>query len=103
MLSKQVSGLEKENEALKYENELLKKRLEANPEKKPKMCKECKFFIQHYGKYGNRYHEINAGHCVAGRTVKSRPAENAICEYFEFGNYELTCLEREAKVNGNII
>lgn len=96
MLSEQVIGLEKENRALKYENELLKRRLESDPERKPQMCKDCKFHIQHYCKSGNYFAPINAGHCVAGRGTKQRPAEHETCRYFEFGDYELTTLQREA-------
>ena len=96
MLANEVKNLEKENEALKYENGLLRKRLEDNPDRKPKLCKECKFFMQHYGKDGRGYFEINAGHCVAGKRLKDRSAD-ATCEYFEFGNYELRTMEREAR------
>ncbi len=102
MLSEQVTRLEKENKALKMKVELLMRQLESDPDRKPKMCKECKFFIQHYGKNRSEYFKINEGHCVVGKRIKERSAD-ATCEYFEFGNYELTCLEKEADINGNII
>lgn len=99
MLSEQVIGLEKENKALKYENELLKRKLEDNPERKPYACKHCKFFIQHYGKNRYGYFLVNAGHCAVGRGTKQRPAEHETCSYFEFGDYDLTVLQREARTN----
>ena len=41
MLANEVKSLEKENEALRYENALLKKRLESDPERRPMLCKDC--------------------------------------------------------------
>lgn len=97
MLSEQVTRLEKENKALKMKVELLIQQLESDPDRKPKMCRECKFFIQHYGKGRSGYFKINEGHCVAGRRTKNREAEGKTCEYFEFGSYEIRNLEKEAK------
>ena len=97
MLSKEVKRMEWELEALRRENESLRKQLQAEPEKKPKQCKDCKFFIQHYTYLHGRYSKLDKGHCVAGKSCKDRPADNKKCEYFEFGTYEQLIAEKEAK------
>ena len=97
MLANEVKSMEKENEALRYENALLKKRLESDPERRPILCKDCKFFMQHYIKSGRSFSAIGIGHCVAGRGTKNREAYGKTCDYFEFGDYELRTMEREAK------
>ena len=97
MLSQEARKMEWELEALRRENESLKKLLQAEPEKKPKQCKDCKFFIQHYIRIYGRYSKLDKGHCVAGKSCKDRAADNKKCEYFEFGTYEQLDAEREAK------
>lgn len=98
MLANEVKSMEQENEALRYENALLKKRLESDPERRPMLCKDCKFFMQHYIKSGRSFSAIGIGHCVAGRGTKNREAYGKTCDYFEFGDYELRTMEREAGI-----
>lgn len=98
MLANEVKSMEQENEALRYENALLKKRLESDPERKPMLCKDCKFFIRHYVKSGGSFSPIGIGHCTAGRGTKNREAYGKTCDYFEFGDYELRTMEMDKNV-----
>lgn len=98
MLANEVKSMEQENEALRYENALLKKRLESDPERRPMLCKDCKFFMQHYIKSGRSFSAIGIGHCVAGRGTKNREAEGKTCDNFEFGDYELRTMEMDKNV-----
>ena len=98
MLANEVKRLEKTNEALRYENALLKKRLESDPERRPMFFKDFKFFIRHYVKSRGSFSPIGIGHCTAGRGTKNREAEGKTCDNFEFGDYELRTMEREAGI-----
>lgn len=46
------------------------------------ICKNCRYFRQHYVKFGRRYDEIYYGHCVYPRLKKRECAAKA-CEYFK--------------------
>ena len=83
MLSREVSALEQENEALKKTIEELSKKIEASGNN-PKACKHCKFFYRHYIESYGRYFEIEDGHCSRGKSCKERKREET-CDFFEYG------------------
>ncbi len=92
MLAGEVARLEKENDALKTMVQELTEQLEQGGKGNPRACKYCKNYIQHYGRWDDRYKEIYAGHCVSGvpinRGGKKHPAPDESCPYFELGTYE---------------
>ncbi len=45
-------------------------------------CKSCKYFRQHYVKFGKRYNACGGGHCVFPK-VKPRRTDSPACGYFE--------------------
>lgn len=91
MVASEVARLERENEALRLELMELGKRMEQDTEKKPKACKYCRKYIQHYGKFNGSYSPINAGHCISGmkncKGGKRKPNPDDSCPYFELGAY----------------
>ena len=80
-ISEKVRSLERENEHLKNELERLKQL--CGDDYKPMRCQECAHFNQHYVKCGSYYFRINEGHCVAGRRMKKKAAEDGRCQFFE--------------------
>ena len=51
-------------------------------ETKPcKTCQLCKYFVQHYIRYGERYFPINDGHCKHPR-LKLRTMGTPACKHF---------------------
>lgn len=84
MLANQVKELENENQRLKA---LLQKLREDIP--KPKDCKHCEHYIQHYARNGyNDFHIVYMGHCVCGvpagkRKGKKNPTPDDTCMCFE--------------------
>ena len=46
-----------------------------------KICKNCRYFSQHYAKYGLKYHTICCGHCINRSNTKMRLYDN--CELWE--------------------
>lgn len=53
------------------------------------MCRDCRYFMQHYIKdYSSYdgYRECFAGHCVYPR-IKDRKRNTRACKYFVEGNY----------------
>jgi len=46
-----------------------------------KLCKDCKYFVQHYIKFGRKFTETNYGHCIYPR-MKNRKMMQVICEHF---------------------
>lgn len=89
MLAQDVLNLEKENIRLKTELEDLKEKISSGSVAKPKSCRYCRHYIQHYGKSGGTYYEIHAGHCTCGVPVKKGgkrlPVPDDSCQYFEVG------------------
>ena len=47
-------------------------------------CKECKYFIQHYGLNGGHFFKIYCGHCRYSR-AKRRLPDGKACENFVEG------------------
>ena len=85
MLSEEIAKMERENRQLK---ELLQRVNESTA--KPKQCKNCKYYIQHYGRSADRqYFPVNFGHCICGvqikkrRTKQMKPEDTCLC--FEEG------------------
>ncbi|MCI8285229.1 MAG: hypothetical protein HFE90_08220 [Firmicutes bacterium] len=87
MLYQSVLEVERENEKLREENEELKKLLGTEPPK-PKNCRMCAYFIQHYVKSGSVYSKTNAGHCVHGKRTSSKKADEKGCQYFKLTSEE---------------
>lgn len=88
MIAREVERLERENRALKVQLvELTKKREEETNGARPKSCRFCKYYMQHYVKMNGSYVETYAGHCTKGvpicRGGKKRPAPDDSCLYFE--------------------
>lgn len=91
MLSQQVKQLETENITLRQTIQELEKKMNAKEVLKPKSCKYCKNYIQHYMKGGKgsitEYTPCYAGHCIAGVPVKHGGKRNPVpddsCPYFE--------------------
>lgn len=84
MLAEEIEKLEYENAKLR---ELLKLQQEDIP--KPKQCKNCKYFRQHYSRteYGN-YFKLYMGHCICGvptgkRKGKKNPTPEDTCICFQ--------------------
>lgn len=44
-----------------------------------KICGTCKYFAQHYRKWGKGYHEVDCGHCKYPRIKK--PAKDQTCPH----------------------
>ena len=42
-----------------------------------KICGTCKYFAQHYRKWGRGYHEVDCGHCKYPR-IKKRTKDHSI-------------------------
>lgn len=84
MLSSEVDRLEKEAERLRQENADLLDMI-GKENVKPRDCKSCIFFTQHYVRVGAKYYPTCAGHCSQGSRIKSRTAEDKICRYYERG------------------
>ena len=80
-VSEKVKILEKENEQLKNEMDIMKQL--CGDDYKPMRCQECKHFCQHYGKCGNHYYKIDAGHCMVGKRTKKKRAEDERCQFFQ--------------------
>ena len=49
-----------------------------------KRCKECKYFMQHYGLSDGRLFEISCGHCRFARAKQKGP-ESKACQNFVEG------------------
>ena len=47
------------------------------------MCRNCKFFIQHYILSNGKLRWINYGHCIQGR-FRNREACGKICQNYEY-------------------
>lgn len=48
------------------------------------ICKNCKHFIQHYGKDEKRgFFELNCGHCIGTQRVKRKEPNDKSCNIFE--------------------
>ncbi|MDU1324436.1 MAG: hypothetical protein E6933_04490 [Clostridiales bacterium] len=45
-----------------------------------KICGTCKYFAQHYRKWGKGYHEVDCGHCKYPRIKK--PAKDQTCPHW---------------------
>ena len=86
MIANEVQKIENENRALRQAIKEMEKQFEEE-QKKPKACKYCRFYIQHYIRIGGSYSETYCGHCTHGR-AKDRKPDNT-CDYFELGCYEL--------------
>ena len=101
MLSKEILKIERENQILKEMLFQFEEKLK-NSLERPKSCKFCKYYIQHYVKGGEHskmeYVPIYAGHCVVGVPVKhggkKSPKPDECCPYFEIGTYNLYENER---------
>lgn len=94
MLSHEVKKLETENYHLRKALNEIQEKMDAQEIPKPKDCRYCKYFVQHYAKggfpaYRTEYIEINAGHCIRGVSVKNggkrTPKPDDTCRYFELG------------------
>lgn len=48
-----------------------------------KECKTCMHFVQHYGKRGNVYFPLYCGHCIVGKSIRSRKPDIEACAYYE--------------------
>lgn len=86
-ISYQVTELEKENVKLHAQIRLLYAALEKQPEKKPKNCAQCRYYIKHYVFVRGKFDETSRGHCIHGRSVKSKNQDDT-CKYFELGDYD---------------
>ena len=84
MLSSEVDHLEKEAERLRQENADLLEML-GKENVKPKDCKSCIFFTQHYVRCGTQFVKTCAGHCSQGSRLKDRKPEDKLCRYYERG------------------
>lgn len=49
--------------------------------KRSDICKNCKYFYQHYIYSGGQYVACNCGHCIQPRMKPRSPGE--LCEWFE--------------------
>ena len=93
MLAHQVKALEAENIILRETIRELEKKMNTKEVLKPKRCKYCKNYMQHYIKGGEgsitEYTPCYAGHCIAGVPVKHGGKRNPVpddsCPYFELG------------------
>ena len=47
------------------------------------MCRNCRFFIQHYILNNGKLRWVNYGHCIQGR-FRNREAYGKICEHYEY-------------------
>ena len=47
------------------------------------MCRNCKFFMQHYILDKGTFKWINAGHCMKLK-LRNKQALSNICEYYEY-------------------
>ena len=47
-------------------------------------CKDCQYFVQHYGLNGGKLFRIYCGHCVQSRPKRKQPDARA-CPNFEPG------------------
>lgn len=97
MLSNEVKILENENHALRQALKEIQEKMNTQEISKPKSCRYCKFYVQHYAKgifpaSGTEYVEINSGHCTRGVPVKNggkrTPKPDDTCRYFELGTYD---------------
>jgi hypothetical protein len=50
-------------------------------------CSNCKFFRQHYSKWGRGYAKINCGHCIKPM-LKYRKPQTSACINWELGDSE---------------
>lgn len=88
MIAREVRRLEEENQELKFRLvELMKKKAEELGGARPKSCRFCKYYMQHYIKSRGEYQEIYTGHCVKGVPIckggKKSPVPDDSCMYFE--------------------
>lgn len=87
MIAREVRRLEEENQELKFRLVELMKKKEEESGARPKSCRFCKYYIQHYINSRGEYQEIYAGHCVRGVPIckggKKRPVPDDSCMYFE--------------------
>jgi len=52
--------------------------------KTPKeMCRNCKFFIQHYILLDGKFKWINRGHCISGK-IRDKHAYGKICKNYVY-------------------
>ncbi|MBP8856160.1 MAG: hypothetical protein KBG54_06620 [Oscillospiraceae bacterium] len=59
------------------------------------ICKNCRFYRQHYIKLGRQYREIHYGHCVHPR-LKKREALQKACAQYQQKNNEAIADDSEA-------
>ena len=89
MLSNEVDRLEMENQYLRSCLNEFERKLKDRQTLKPRSCRLCKNYIQHYRKTPNGYAEVNAGHCISCVPVKKggkrNPFPSDTCPYFELG------------------
>ena len=89
MIANEVAKLEKENQDLKDSIKELERKMKQVHTPRPKSCRFCKNYIQHYRKSGDGYAEIYAGHCISGVPLKKggkrNPFPDDCCPYFELG------------------
>lgn len=96
MLSQEVRSLEDENRELKERLRELSEKMEQNSAIKPKICRYCKNYVQHYLKSGTEqkpiYVPIYDGHCASRVPIKKggkkKPSPDDTCVYFELNPYE---------------
>ena len=50
-------------------------------------CRQCKYFMQHYGLDKGKFFQLNCGHCRFIRAKRRQP-ENKACESFVKGTPE---------------
>lgn len=98
MPTKVNKNMELENRILREALSEIERKMDATNNAKPKACKYCKYFVQHYIKggypaYTKEYLEIDEGHCA--RRVKTKaggrrnPKPDDTCSYFEIGTQKM--------------
>ena len=45
------------------------------------ICKDCRFYVQHYGISGNKFTRVYCGHCTFSRLKRKLP-DAKTCEHF---------------------
>lgn len=90
MVADKVKELEQENIALKKQVEELQNICGINASV-PMNCEYCSNFIQHYIRVEMQYSPIHAGHCTAGRRMRTKKTDDT-CKSFVKKTYGKNCI-----------